>query len=34
MKPLAAAARVAATASGNGAEEAPKAEIEELASAG
>ena len=34
MKPLAAAARVAATASGNGAEEAPKAELEELASAG
>ncbi|QPN62924.1 recombinase RecA [Synechococcus sp. CBW1004] len=34
MKPLAAAARVAATASGNGAEEAAKSDLEELASAG
>ena len=34
MKPLAAAARVAATASGNGAEEAAKSDLEELASPG
>ena len=34
MKPLAAAARVAATASGTGAEEAAKSDLEELASAG